>query len=169
MYVSVFGVTVGSAATLAWLCSVALLLTPAQRRSHELLLPPLMLPLGFAAVLTVTSAIVVSAQPREANDISVQGTAIVQRLENGTSILRICICSRRFRPVLHLERHQVACSFSVSAAPPGGRVTLVLVVLQDRAGHVYVCVCPCVCMCVCARVRACVCVCVCVCVRVPEP
>ena len=44
-----------------------------------------MLPLDVAAVLTVTSAIVVSAQPRDATDIAVQCTATVQRLENGAS------------------------------------------------------------------------------------
>ena len=85
VHVSALGVIVGSGAAVAWLCIVAQLLPRAQYRPNQLLLSPVTLPLGVAAMLTVTSAIVVSAQPRDATAIAVQHTATVQRLENGTS------------------------------------------------------------------------------------
>ena len=79
MHVSALGVIVGSGAAEAWLCIVASLLPRAQYGPNRLLLSPVTLPLGVAAMLTVTPAIVVSAQLRDATAIAAERTATVQR------------------------------------------------------------------------------------------
>ena len=83
LHVSALGVIFrsGAAVALLWVVSPP----HAWHRPHQLLLAPLIRLLEVAAILTVTSAIVVSSEPKDATDIAVQCTATVQQLENGTS------------------------------------------------------------------------------------